>query len=279
LTGKLFGEEEMIVPLVVQRSMARSSSEVKNGLFFIAHGFHLEDSSYIEAKRPFPASVNYTAFGQMKTNRLGAEVFCLRRPFSALFGGLSRSHPHSRYQPVPETTRQSSYYFLDTAGNTGLYIPVIMNLIFRSAASTSRTICRSRFQSSTLPHLYLRQASTMQHNVPKLNDPSLLKTNVAYVNGEWVKAKSGKTFEVTGKIITISALCQSWADVYSPLDPSSGKVISTAPEFDAADTQLAIDAAAAAFPSFRTTTGRQRSKLLRKWYDLMVWTQGIFRGV
>lgn len=90
----------------------------------------------------------------------------------------------------------------------------------------------------------------MAHTVPKLNDPSLLKTNVAYVNGEWVKAKSGKTFEVH--------------------DPSNGKLIGTAPEFDAADTQLAIDAAAAAFPSFKTKTGRERSKLLRKWYDLMV---------
>jgi succinate-semialdehyde dehydrogenase / glutarate-semialdehyde dehydrogenase len=38
----------------------------------------------------------------------------------------------------------------------------------------------------------------MQHIVPKLNDPTLLKTNVAYVNGEWVKAKSGKAFEVQG---------------------------------------------------------------------------------
>jgi succinate-semialdehyde dehydrogenase/glutarate-semialdehyde dehydrogenase len=38
----------------------------------------------------------------------------------------------------------------------------------------------------------------MQHIVPKLNDPTLLKTDVAYVNGEWVKAKSGKTFEVHG---------------------------------------------------------------------------------
>lgn len=40
----------------------------------------------------------------------------------------------------------------------------------------------------------------MSHNVPKLNDPSLLKTGVAYVNGEWVKAKSGKTFEVFGML-------------------------------------------------------------------------------
>jgi len=54
------------------------------------------------------------------------------------------------------------------------------------------------------------------------------------------------------------------------IDPSSGKLIGTAPEFDAADTQKAIDAAAAAFPSFKTKTGRERSKMLRKWYDLMV---------
>lgn len=46
----------------------------------------------------------------------------------------------------------------------------------------------------------------MSHTVPKLNDPSLLKTNAAYVNGEWVKAKSGKTFEVTG-ICAFLAAC------------------------------------------------------------------------
>lgn len=39
----------------------------------------------------------------------------------------------------------------------------------------------------------------MKHTVPKLNDPSLLKTDVAYINGEWVKAGSGKTFEVHGE--------------------------------------------------------------------------------
>jgi succinate-semialdehyde dehydrogenase/glutarate-semialdehyde dehydrogenase len=46
----------------------------------------------------------------------------------------------------------------------------------------------------------------MSHNVPKLNDPSLLKTDVAYVNGEWVKAKSGKTFEVHGIASFLSSL-------------------------------------------------------------------------
>merc|ERR1711939_449191 len=119
------------------------------------------------------------------------------------------------------------------------------------ATATRTFLTRSQFQNSSLPIVCRRNASSaMSHNVPKLSDPSLLKTDVAYVNGEWGKAKSGKTFEV--------------------FDPSSGKLIGTAPEFDAADTQKAIDAAAAAFPSFKTKTGRERSKMLRKWYDLMV---------
>lgn len=89
----------------------------------------------------------------------------------------------------------------------------------------------------------------MAHSVPPLNDKSLLK-NQTYVNGKWIGAKSGKTFEVT--------------------DPASGKVIGTMPEMDRADTEEAIHAAAAALPAFRKTTARERSKMLRKWYDLMV---------
>ncbi|CAK7215485.1 succinate semialdehyde dehydrogenase NADP+ linked [Sporothrix curviconia] len=86
--------------------------------------------------------------------------------------------------------------------------------------------------------------------VPPLRDPSLLKTGVCFVNGEWVKASSGKTFEVA--------------------DPATGKVIGTAPEFDTKDTENAIAAAAKAFETFRHKTGRERSKLLRRWYDLMM---------
>ncbi|KAF2132376.1 succinic semialdehyde dehydrogenase [Dothidotthia symphoricarpi CBS 119687] len=89
----------------------------------------------------------------------------------------------------------------------------------------------------------------MGHSVPPLNDPSLLKTQT-YVNGEWVGAKSGKTFEVH--------------------DPATGELIATQPEMDRADTEAAIAAAAAALPSFRKTTGRERSRMLRKWYQLMV---------
>jgi succinate-semialdehyde dehydrogenase/glutarate-semialdehyde dehydrogenase len=70
--------------------------------------------------------------------------------------------------------------------------------MLRTAAPISRAVFRRRFQPFTIPHIQSRPASTMPHSVPKLNDPSLFKTDVAYVNGEWVKAKSGKTFEVFG---------------------------------------------------------------------------------
>ncbi|MCJ1459437.1 succinate semialdehyde dehydrogenase NADP+ linked [Mycoblastus sanguinarius] len=87
-------------------------------------------------------------------------------------------------------------------------------------------------------------------SIPPLNDKSLFKQDVAYVNGEWIKAKSGKTFEVH--------------------DPSTGKLIGTCPEFDKADTDNAIATAAAAFHSFRQTTARQRARMLHKWYQLMM---------
>ncbi|KAI9171722.1 Glutarate-semialdehyde dehydrogenase [Paramyrothecium foliicola] len=60
------------------------------------------------------------------------------------------------------------------------------------------------------------------------------------------------------------------AQAQAQSDPASGDLIGNCAEFDAQDTEVAIDAAADAFSSFRTTTGRERSKLLRKWYDLMV---------
>ncbi|PSR87158.1 Aldehyde/histidinol dehydrogenase [Coniella lustricola] len=117
-------------------------------------------------------------------------------------------------------------------------------------SASSRLVPRlARFQRSTLPTICLasrRLASTM---APKLNDPSLLKTDVCYVNGEWVKAASGKTFEVH--------------------DPATGELVGTCPEFDAKDTAKAIEAAHEALASFRIQTGRQRSKLLRRWYELM----------
>lgn len=54
------------------------------------------------------------------------------------------------------------------------------------------------------------------------------------------------------------------------LDPATQEEITTNPEFDAKDTQDAIAAAAAALPSYRKTTPRQRAGWLRKWYELMM---------
>ena len=52
---------------------------------------------------------------------------------------------------------------------------------------------------------------------------SLLKGSKAYVNGQWVEASTGKTF-----------------DVKNPVD---GKVIASVPDMSAGDTKVAIDAA------------------------------------
>lgn len=89
----------------------------------------------------------------------------------------------------------------------------------------------------------------MGHSVPPLNDKSLLKSE-AFINGKWVKAKSGKTFEV--------------------FDPATHKVIGTMPEMNKEDTEDAIKAAADAFPSFRKTTARERSRMLQKWFKLVM---------
>lgn len=86
------------------------------------------------------------------------------------------------------------------------------------------------------------------HTVPKLNDPSLL-INKAFVNGAFVDASSGKSFEAT--------------------DPSTGKSIGTCPEFNKSDTEAAIAAAEEALKTWRKKSGRERATLLRAWYDEM----------
>jgi succinate-semialdehyde dehydrogenase / glutarate-semialdehyde dehydrogenase len=92
-------------------------------------------------------------------------------------------------------------------------------------------------------------AAKMIHNVPSLKDESLFKTQ-AYINGQWVNSRSGQTFEVQ--------------------DPATGKLIGTMPEMANDDVDHAIDCAQKAFLTFRKTTNRERSKMLRKWYDLIM---------
>lgn len=53
-------------------------------------------------------------------------------------------------------------------------------------------------------------------------------------------------------------------------DPSTLAEVGRCPEFDQHDTEEAIQTAQSAFTSFRKTPARERSRLLRRWYDLML---------
>jgi succinate-semialdehyde dehydrogenase/glutarate-semialdehyde dehydrogenase len=80
-----------------------------------------------------------------------------------------------------------------------------------------------------------------------LKDPSLLKTD-ALVNGLWVKG--AKRFDV--------------------LDPATGHKLADVANLGPAEAEQAIQAANAAWPAWRTLTGRERSIILRKWFDLLM---------
>ncbi|MFN8622231.1 MAG: NAD-dependent succinate-semialdehyde dehydrogenase [Chloroflexota bacterium] len=72
----------------------------------------------------------------------------------------------------------------------------------------------------------------------------------ALIGGQWVDAVSGRTIEVR--------------------NPSTDELIANVPEGGAADVTRAVDAAEAALPAWRALPGSERSKLLRKLYDLMI---------
>ncbi len=83
-----------------------------------------------------------------------------------------------------------------------------------------------------------------------LKDPSLLKTD-ALVNGQWLQGAS--RFDVT--------------------DPATGQKLADVANLGPADAQAAIDAANAAWPAWRTKTAKERSIILRKWFDLLMANQ------
>ena len=84
---------------------------------------------------------------------------------------------------------------------------------------------------------------------PTLQDPTLFR-NQSYIDGAWVEADSAMRFDVD--------------------NPADGGIIGSAPDCGAAETRRAIDAANAALPAWRAQTAKQRSILLRRWYDLML---------
>ena len=81
-----------------------------------------------------------------------------------------------------------------------------------------------------------------------LKDPALLR-NQNYINGEWVAGGAG-TIDVT--------------------NPSTGEIVTTTANGDAADAERAVEAAAEAFLTWSRMPAKQRAVLLRDWYNLLM---------
>ena len=71
-----------------------------------------------------------------------------------------------------------------------------------------------------------------------------------YINGEWVDANSKDTISVN--------------------NPATLKEIGTVPKCGKEETKNAIDAANTAWPQWKSTSARERSNILRKWFDLII---------
>ncbi|NUA31983.1 NAD-dependent succinate-semialdehyde dehydrogenase [Cupriavidus basilensis] len=74
-----------------------------------------------------------------------------------------------------------------------------------------------------------------------------------HVNGQWVDATDGEVVPVT--------------------NPATGQQLGTVPRMTATDVQAAITAADRALPAWRATSSRERSRLLRRWFDLCMANQ------
>jgi succinate-semialdehyde dehydrogenase/glutarate-semialdehyde dehydrogenase len=85
-----------------------------------------------------------------------------------------------------------------------------------------------------------------------LKDVSLLRDR-GFVNGEWVSADSGRTIEVT--------------------NPADGSVLGTVPDMGTQETRRAIEGANRAWPAWRAMLAKERAKVLRTWYELMMANQ------
>ena len=72
----------------------------------------------------------------------------------------------------------------------------------------------------------------------------------SYVDGEWIDADSGATFPVT--------------------NPATGEEIARMADLGQAETARAIDAAYAAQPAWAAKTAKERSAILRRWFELIV---------
>jgi succinate-semialdehyde dehydrogenase/glutarate-semialdehyde dehydrogenase len=85
-----------------------------------------------------------------------------------------------------------------------------------------------------------------------LKDPTLLK-QLCYIDGSWLAADSGATINVT--------------------NPATAEILGTIPKMGAEETRRAIQGAEAALPAWRSKTAKERSIILRRWFDLIMANQ------
>jgi len=81
----------------------------------------------------------------------------------------------------------------------------------------------------------------------KLQRPSLLRQQ-CHIDGRWVDSADGQTIPVT--------------------NPANGDTIGTVPKLTAQDVRDAIAAADRALPAWRAKSAKERSRLIRRWFDL-----------
>ena len=82
-----------------------------------------------------------------------------------------------------------------------------------------------------------------------LKNPDLLRKQ-SYINGQWLDADSGNTLDVT--------------------NPATGETVATIASLGAGETRRAIEAANEAWPAWRDITVKERAKVLRDWYNLII---------
>ncbi|MGZ5041830.1 MAG: NADP-dependent succinate-semialdehyde dehydrogenase [Usitatibacter sp.] len=85
--------------------------------------------------------------------------------------------------------------------------------------------------------------------VANLKDAGLFREN-CYIDAQWVESDSRKRINVD--------------------NPADASLVGTVPDCGAAETRRAIEAASRALPAWRSMLAKERSALLRKWFDLMI---------
>jgi len=85
-----------------------------------------------------------------------------------------------------------------------------------------------------------------------LRDVSLLREQ-AFINGRWEPARDGRTITV--------------------VNPATGGVLGSVPNMGGEETRAAIEAAQAALAGWSGLTAKERSRILRRWFDLIIENQ------